>query len=161
MLGWAEVEGVVNRSRAITVIGLLGLSTAVCAQFGGFRSFQTPPITTEVSASDAKHEFAWSRLRYDAGVSDLGGYGGFYGYGGRGGSWRQDYPKADITFLAALRRLTRIDARSYQQVVDIDSDDIFNYPFMYAVQVQSWTFNEAQAKRLREYLLQRRLPDGG
>jgi hypothetical protein len=149
----AGVEGVVKRSRAISVIVLLGLSTAVWAQFGGFRSLQTPPITTEVNPSDAKHEFAWSRLRYDSGVSDYGGYGGFYGFGRGGGAWSRDYPKADITFLAALRRLTRIDARSYQQVVDINSDDLFNYPFLYAVQGQAWTFNEAQAKRLREFLL--------
>ncbi len=43
--------------------------------------------------------------------------------------------------------------RSYEQVVDLDSDDIFNYPWVYAVQVANWTFTDAEAKRLREYLL--------
>ena len=28
-----------------------------------------------------------------------------------------------------------------------------NYPWVYAVQVQNWTFTDAEAKRLREYLL--------
>jgi hypothetical protein len=115
---------------------------------GGFQRYRSP---YDAGAADAKHEFAWSRLRYDSQGGAFGGGFGFYGRGG--GAWSRDYPKADITFLAALRRLTRVDARSYQQVVDLDSDDIFNFPFVYAVQVQTWSFSEAQATRLREYLL--------
>ncbi len=53
----------------------------------------------------------------------------------------------------ALKRLTRIQMRPTEQVVDLDSDDIFNYPWIYAVQVANWTFTDAQAKRLRDYLL--------
>ena len=74
---------------------------------------------------------------------------GGYGYG----TWSRDYPKADRLFLLAMNRLTRIQGRSTEQVVDLDSDDIFNYPWIYAVQVQTWTFSEAEAKKLREYLL--------
>ena len=37
--------------------------------------------------------------------------------------------------------------------MNLDSDDIFNYPWVYAVQVQTWSFNDDEAKRLREYLL--------
>jgi hypothetical protein len=134
---------------ATAVVLLMGLSAGVLAlQGGGFRRFSPQGYGGYETAGDSKHEFAWSRLRY----TPLGGsFGGFGGYGG--GSWSRDYPKADITFLAALRRLTRIDARSYQQVVNLDREDIFNYPFVYAVQVETWTFSEEQAKRLREYLL--------
>jgi hypothetical protein len=136
-----------TRKSAVTVI-LLALSTAaLAAQFGGQFGRPRDPYGYS-SAADSKHEFAWSRLRYQ----ELGGaYGGF-GFM-RGGNWSRDYPKADITFLAALRRLTRIDARSYQQVVALNNDDIFNYPFMYAVQVATWTFSDREAKRLRDYLL--------
>jgi hypothetical protein len=132
-----------------SLVLLLGLSTGALAfQGGGFRQFGLP-IGGYETAGDSKHEFAWSRLRYPA----LGGSFGGFGFSRGSGAWSRDYPKADIVFLAALRRLTRIDARSYQQVVDLDHDDIFNYPFMYAVQVETWTFSEEQAKRLREYLL--------
>src|SRR6476660_2589045 len=135
----------------ISVLLLTGLSTGLLAfQRGGYpRRFM--PYEPSDTSGDSKHEFAWSRLQY----TPLGGsFGGFGGYN-RGGfaSWSRDYPKADITFLAALRRLTRIDARSYQQVVDLESDAIFNFPFVYAVQVQSWTFSDQQAARLRDYLL--------
>jgi len=128
---------------------LMGLTTGLLALQvgGGFQRFPFPSQVYE-TAGDSKHEFAWSRLRF----TQLGGSFGGFGFN-RGGAWSRDYPKADITFLAALRRLTRVDARSYQQVVDLDSEDIFNYPFVYAVQVQAWTFSEAQAARLRDYLL--------
>jgi hypothetical protein len=128
----------------IAVLCLLGLSAAAWA----FEAYDTYGAPTE----DAKHEFAWSRLRYTSAAGAFGGFGFGYGYGG-GRAWSRDYPKADIVFLAALRRLTRVDARSYQQVVDLDSDAIFNFPFVYAVQVQTWSFSDAQARRLREYLL--------
>ncbi len=147
-----------------SVVLLMALSTGVlAAQRGGFQPQGSPPWwrggpDSYETAGDSKHEFAWSRLRYTPlGSGYSGGFGGGgYGYGyrrGGFGTWARDYPKADITFLAALRRLTRIDARSYQQVVDLDSDAIFDYPFVYAVQVEAWTFSEEQATRLREYLL--------
>jgi hypothetical protein len=101
-------------------------------------------------------EFSWSRLEYTSGMGE-GGYGGFGGGYGRGGfgraTWSRDYPKADRQFLIALNRLTRIEGRSSEQVVSVDSDELFNYPFMYAVQVQTWTFTDDEAKRLREYML--------
>ncbi len=101
--------------------------------------------------SNDKAEFAWSRLSYTSSMTSYGGYGrGGYG---RGGSWSRDYPKADRQFLIALKRLTRVQGRATEQVVNLSSDDIFNYPWVYAVQVQTWSFTDDQAKRLREYLL--------
>ena len=135
--------------RSTAVLLMLGLSTSALAYQ---RSSQMPSVSSllqgSYDTSDAKHEFAWSRLQYRQISGALGGFNF-----ARGGAWSRDYPKADITFLAALRRLTRVDARSYQQVVTLRSDDIFNFPFVYAVQAQAWTFSEDEAKRLREYLL--------
>ena len=105
---------------------------------------------SEDSPSNAKSEFYWSRLAYTSSMQSYGSYGG--GYWGRT-SWSRDYPKADRQFLVAMHRLTRIDGRPTEQVVRLDSDDIFNYPWIYAVQVQTWSFTDAEAKRLREYLL--------
>jgi len=107
------------------------------------------------SQGNEKAEFSWSRLAYNTNFGGGGGgYGGYGGYGrGRFASWQRDYPKADRQFLIALNRLTRVQGRSIEQVVGLDNDDIFNYPFVYAVCVQDWSFSEDQAKRLREYLL--------
>ena len=128
--------------------GLTPFAAVRPAQYQISRAQSFYPSESPYGNADAKHEFAWSRLQYRQATGVVGGFGGL-----RGGSWSRDYPKADITFLAALRRLTRVDARSYQQVVNLASDDIFNYPFVYAVQVQAWTFKDDEAARLREYLL--------
>lgn len=103
------------------------------------------------SPTNVKAEFYWSRLAYTSNLQALGNYGG-YGYWRRN-AWSRDYPKADRQFLIAMHRLTRIDGRPTEQVVTLDSDEIFNFPWIYAVQVQMWSFNDQQAKRLREYLL--------
>jgi len=104
------------------------------------------------SPANVKAEFYWSRLAYSPSMAGTQGFGG-YGRRGWFHSWSRDYPKADRQFLIAMHRLTRIDGRPIEQVVTLDSDDIFNYPWIYAVQVENWAFTDVQAKRLREYLL--------
>jgi hypothetical protein len=134
---------------ALLVVGLCGGLFALQSgayQFG-YQGYGLSP-----AQSNEKAEFSWSRLRYTSRASSYDGYGYGFGYGYRG-RWSTDYPKADRQFLLAMNRLTRIQGRSTEQVVDLDTDDIFNYPWVYAVQVQSWTFTAPQAKRLREYLL--------
>jgi len=106
------------------------------------------------SPTNVKAEFYWSRLAYSSRLSYASNPQSFAGFGGRRfNSWSRDYPKADRQFLIAMHRLTRIDGRSTEQVVTLDSDDIFNYPWIYAVQVQNWAFTDTEANRLREYLL--------
>jgi len=69
-------------------------------------------------------------------------------------SWTQDYPRADRHFAQALRRLTRIQARSVEQPVNLDDgDDVFNWPWLCAGEMGDWKLTDAQAKKLREYLL--------
>ena len=55
--------------------------------------------------------------------------------------------------MIALRRLTRINSPSPLNVADLDSDHLFDYPWVYAINVQSWTFTDEEAKRLHDYLL--------
>jgi hypothetical protein len=69
-------------------------------------------------------------------------------------SWTNDYPRADRHFVAVLRRFTSIHARSVEQPVNLDDgNDVFRYPFLYAVKVGEWDLTDAQAAKLREYLL--------
>ena len=70
------------------------------------------------------------------------------------GQWTMDYPRSDRHLLAGVRRLTRIDSRSVEQVVDLDgTGDVYNWPLMYAVEVGHWLLPQDQANQLREYLL--------
>src|ERR1035441_5584952 len=101
------------------------------------------------SGPNVPSEFYWSRLRYNSVYQESS----MYGYRRWGGGWSQDYPKADNDCLIALRRLTHIDSPSPLNVVDLDSDHIFDYPWIYAVNVNTWTFTDQEAKRLHDYLL--------
>jgi hypothetical protein len=105
---------------------------------------------------DWNKPFEWVRARLR--------YPDIYGYpnrrmmfaGGREwpGQWTMDYPRSDRHLLEGVRRLTRIDTRSVEQVVDLDgTDDIYNWPMLYAVEVGHWKLPNDQAKQLREFIL--------
>jgi hypothetical protein len=99
-------------------------------------------------------EFVFARLMYPNGGPMDGYYPRFQGDWRLGLSlWTQDYPRADRHFLEAVRRLTRIHTRSVEQPVNLDENEQYDLPFLYAVQVGEWALNEKQGKELREYLL--------
>jgi hypothetical protein len=69
-------------------------------------------------------------------------------------NWTIDYPRSDRHFALAVRRLTRVQARSVEQPINLDADDdVFNYPWLYAVETGHWELTEMQIKKFREYLL--------
>ena len=113
-------------------------------QAAEYRDFPLPPDW------ETPAEFTRARLKYVAagavhGAADVGG-GAF--------AWTIDYPRTDRHFLMGLNRLTRLHARSVEQVVELDNtDDIYNWPFLYAVEVGHWTLNEEEAEQLRDYFL--------
>ena len=91
-----------------------------------------------------KAEWTRARLRYPS----------VYARWGEDLNWTIDYPRSDRHLLQGVRRLTRIDTRSVEQVVDLDgSGDVYNWPMMYAVEVGHWALPDSQAAQLREFLL--------
>src|SRR5271165_2443706 len=106
--------------------GLLAMQRGGGEQYDGYGAREA---FSSYDSDSGKNEYSWSRLRY----STAGGGGGGFG---RYANWSRDYPKADRQFLIALKRLTRINARPVEQVVDLDSDgpsSIENFPWVYAV----------------------------
>src|SRR5689334_17543753 len=97
---------------------------------------------------NAPHEWTRARLMY----RDYSG--GFRRRFGRGaGAWTTDYPRSDRHLLLGVKRLTRIDTRSVEQPVAADnSDDIYNWPTLYAVEVGQWELNPEEAAQIREFL---------
>lgn len=133
----------------------LGISSILLAQrpfreYPGieYENFEKPPDWSQ------KAEWTRARLRYP----DIYGYPfrqlvmndgtEFPGY------WTMDYPRSDRHLLEGVRRLTRIETRSVEQVVDLDgTNDVYNWPVMYAVEPGHWLLPQDEAKQLREYLL--------
>lgn len=113
-------------------------------QFGGTRFGRQRNYYSY--GSNVPSEFYWSRLQYNT-VYGGGGFRSAFG------GWAQDFPKADNDCLIVLRRLTRINSPSSLNVADLDSDTLFDYPWIYAINVENWTFTEEEAKRLHDYLL--------
>ena len=69
-------------------------------------------------------------------------------------TWAIDYPKADIQFLWGLGKLADYAfPRADRRVLPIDSPELFEHPFLYAVEVGYLNLSQAEANRLREYLL--------
>jgi hypothetical protein len=103
-------------------------------------------------------EWTFARLMYPPANVGRYGYGGGYGrmrgdwHFGRS-SWTTDYPRSDRHFSAALRRLTRVSARSAEQPVNLEEGDQYDWPFLYAVEVGHWDLTDQQARLLREFLL--------
>jgi len=112
-----------------------------------YNNFPLPPDYAE------KTEWAFARLMYP---SAPGSRFSRWGADWRTGltSWTQDYPRADRHFSRAIRRLTRLHVRSVEQPVNLDDgDDVFNWPWLYAVQTGEWNLTDAQTRQFREYLL--------
>jgi hypothetical protein len=90
-----------------------------------------------------KAEWTFVRFHYDLG----------YEFAGRFERWAADYPKADRQFIMGVKRLTRLQSRSTEQIMDANSDDLFNWPWIYVEDGGAWEFTPPQASRLRDYLM--------
>jgi hypothetical protein len=106
---------------------------------------------------EEKTEWVFARLMYPqypgVGIGRRR-FGPIFDWHEGGTSWTQDYPRADRHFAAAVRRLTRVHARSVEQPVNPDdTDDFYNWPWMNAGEMGDWKLTDAQAKTVREYLL--------
>jgi Domain of unknown function (DUF4159) len=112
-----------------------------------YDDFPLPPDWQE------KTEWVFARLMYPA-MRGMWGYRGSSDWAHGAANWTIDYPRSDRHFAQAFRRLTRVHVRSVEQPVNLDDgDDVFNWPWMYAVEVGYWDLTDAQARKLREYLL--------
>jgi hypothetical protein len=125
-------------------VAALATFTALRAQkpFREYRGFEYEDFPLPSDYQD-KTEWTRARLHYQ---SVMGGRNAI--------RWTMDYPRSDRHLLQGVRRLTRINTRSVEQPVDLDgTDDVYNWPMMYAVEVGYWFLPDDQAAQLRDFLL--------
>ncbi len=91
-------------------------------------------------------EFHFVRLHYD----DSPYWGAYRGWGGH---WTVDTPAAEDNFAHNIPRLTNVDVDPQERRLRATDDALFNYPFLYAVEVGHWSLDDQEAAQLREYLL--------
>jgi len=138
------------RPRFVLVLLLAGLATwGVLHAQRPFKEYRGTEYENFPLPADYQQKTEWTRARLR--------YPSVYGSGGWRGedlNWTIDYPRSDRHLLEGVRRLTRINTRSVEQVVDLDgSDDIYNWPMLYAVEVGHWALPDDQAQQLRDFLL--------
>jgi len=126
---------------------LLASSRLVAFQNRGVPFFgdddDEPASLSQSEMNQRTAEWTFARFHYDL-SGEWGGYRGFQ-------RWAADFPKADRQFVRGVRRLTRLQARPMEQVVDANSDDLFNWPWTYVEDGGAWQISPAQGARLREY----------
>jgi hypothetical protein len=149
--GWCWTGAVA----AIVLSLVLCLATSVSAQRRGRRDrWGYDRRWVELPERDIfpSNCFTFCRVQYSSGR-------GRGSWGRSGGDWRTDYPDSDINFSIRLTELTTINVNRTPQgeikhaVVRLTDDDLFNYPFIYMLEVGNLMFSDEEAERLRSYLL--------
>ncbi len=106
------------------------------------QSVTSPDFSSQGWSSDINnYEFTFSRLVFsDSGYSDWA-------------RWQADWPEAETHFLQGLSRLTRVHADPEGRLLRLTDTALFDYPWLYAVEVGSISLSDEEAANLREYLL--------
>jgi hypothetical protein len=135
--------------QALLVVAVVTGSFEVLAQR---RPFEDRAVPDNVAPADPDgSEFHFARLIYrDNGIGR--------GFGNR--SWTTDMPEAEHFFMQGLMRLTRVDGAEVSvyngaggERVDLMDGSIYDYPFVYGVEVGRWAMSADEIAMLRDYLL--------
>jgi len=103
-----------------------------------------PAIASFDSEPPKDVEFTYARIRYHM-TSDA--------LWQREVPWHHDYPYGDEAFPTFVKEVTRIHtASNAYQIVDIDSPDLFKYPFAYLCEPGYLDLNDRDVKNFRQYL---------
>lgn len=126
----------------------LMLSTVLASSLLAQMRPYNPRSATVVPRDPDGAEFYFARLIY-----------GSEGFRSRGG-WTTDMPEAEHYFMNGVTRLTRLDGSLVNmsnmeggRLIDLLDGSVFDYPFLYAVEVGGWRLNTEEIAILREYLL--------
>ncbi len=89
-------------------------------------------------------EFAFTRVIFKSGFQALPGPGNT--------AWR-DWPESDMHFINGVKRLTTVDIEDGSRAIRLTDEQLFDRPWIYALEVGTWLLSDDEADNLREYLL--------
>lgn len=99
----------------------------------------------EISTDPASYaEFAFTRVIFKSGFQPLPGPGNW--------AWR-DWPESDMHFIRGVKRLTSVNIEDQSRAITLTGEQLFDRPWIYALEVGSWMLTQEEADNLREYLL--------
>src|ERR1051326_7631552 len=130
--------------RSVMAPALVGLGLVVCTLFAQkpFHRFpaweyyddQRIPMPPDYQVPG---EWTFARMMYPTTHHQMDWQSEYKrGFDWRAGNtnWTIDYPRSDRHLAAAIRRRTRVQARSVEQPINLDTDDdVYNYPWLYEI----------------------------
>ncbi len=126
-----------------------GLVFAQQRDFGGGRQRRNVSLDTSVDRNGTptwenptgfkKDVFTFARVQYGSN-------------GGRRTSWLTDFPDSDLNLSFRLQQMTSLKVDPNGVIVELTDPKLFDYPFIYMLEVGSLEFTEEEAKALRTYL---------
>jgi hypothetical protein len=141
-----------RRSLSISLVALLLLSSGLLAmQRGGWgrrnRDLSNPGDRDGVPMWEhdenfAHDSFTFARVIYNS-----------YGRGWGGDKWRTDYPESDLNFSLRLQQLTSLKVNPIPTTLELTDPRLFDYPFLYMIEVGGISLNEAEMAAMRKYCM--------
>lgn len=126
--------------------GVLALAAGVLLMAAGVTGAQDRwtregQISTDLNSYA---EFAFTRIIFKSGYQPLPGPGNT--------AWR-DWPESDMHFIQGIRRLTAVDIEDQSRAIRLTDEQLYDRPWIYALEVGTWLLSDEEAASLREYLL--------
>jgi hypothetical protein len=100
------------------------------SRWGRKKKFPVWPVARELPDDT----FTFARLRYKS-------------------KWRTDYPDSDMNFSLRLQQVTSLQVNPNGAIVDIDADQLRQFPFIYMIDPGRMSLTDAEAVILRAYMM--------
>jgi Domain of unknown function (DUF4159) len=136
----------VKKRIVILAVTVLVMAGSVAAQFGQRRGGRFGAFLRRPAADTFDGRFNFCRIGFNNGYRD-------------GGGWSVDYPRADVNLSIRLSELTKAPVSFNDSgepkhiVIGLTEDALFRCPFIMMTEVGGVYFDDAEAARLRAYLL--------
>jgi len=140
--------GIASRAALSALLPLLDPPAPSAAEGSGVEGSPSENQSKYPKADPPEAEFHLGRIMYRT-------RGGAGSHGFIQPWWAVDYPYAEMHFLPALRRLTKVQVAEDSRHLEIVDQSIFDYPFLLMQQPGqgNWNPTPEEAARFREYFL--------
>ncbi len=134
--------------KTILILGLLiGLtSSAVWAVQRGWGRRRDPNYRAGVPVWEHDRAFEQDTFRFARVIYRSSGWG-------RSPGWDTDYPDSDLNFSLRLQQLTSLKVHPYPIQLELTDPKIFDYPFLYMIEVGGMVLDQREIDAMRRYCL--------
>ena len=107
------------------------------------------PVCPSALPGVSDSEFTFSRLIFADNQFAINDLGDNIGYP----HWQADCSESEPHFIAAMKRLTRVNTNQDSQSISLLDERIYDFPMLYIVEAGFASFGTPETDNLREYLL--------